>query len=105
MLGAAEAIGRYVERGRATFDADSAVRDAIVHQIEVMGEAAKAALAADPSLEAELPGIEWSELARMRDKMIHQYWAVNGEIVWATAIGEVPKIRTLLAATLERPSE
>jgi hypothetical protein len=31
MLNAAEAIGRYVERGRAAFDADPAVRDAIVH--------------------------------------------------------------------------
>lgn len=72
MLNAAEAIGRYVERGRAAFDADPAVRDAIVHQIEVMGEAAKAVLAADPSLQAELPEIEWTELARMRDKMIHQ---------------------------------
>jgi uncharacterized protein with HEPN domain len=37
-----------------------------------MGEAAKAVLAADPSLQAELPEIEWTELARMRDKMIHQ---------------------------------
>jgi uncharacterized protein with HEPN domain len=103
MLMAAEAVGRYVERGRATFDADSAVRDAIVHQIEVMGEAAKAVVAADSSLAAELPGIEWSELARMRDKMIHQYWAVNAEIVWATAERVVPQIRALLTEALKRP--
>ena len=102
MLMAAEAVVRYVERGRATFDADSAVRDAIVHQIEVMGEAAKAVLAADPSLEAELPGIEWSELARMRDKMIHQYWAVNAEIVWATASRDVPAIKAVLTKALDR---
>jgi len=102
MLMAAEAVGRYVERGRATFDADSAVRDAIVHQIEVMGEAAKAVLAADPSLEGELPGIEWSELARMRDKMIHQYWAVSAEIVWATAARDVPAIKAVLTKVLDR---
>ena len=100
MLTAAAAVMRYVERGRAAFDADSAIRDAIVHQIEVMGEAAKAVLAADPSLEAELPEIEWSELARMRDKMIHQYWAVNAEIVWATASHDIPAIRAALLTAL-----
>jgi len=65
-----------------------------------MGEAAKAALAADPSVEGELPEIEWSELARMRDKMIHQYWAVNAEIVWATASRDVPAIRAVLLKAL-----
>lgn len=104
MLNAAEAIGRYVERGRAAFDADQAVRDAIVHQIEVMGEAAKPVLAADPSLQAELPDIEWTEVARMREKIIHQYWAVNADIVWSTAVGDVARIRALLAKTQERPS-
>jgi uncharacterized protein with HEPN domain len=100
MLAAAEAVTRYVERGRAAFDADSAIRDAIVHQIEVMGEAAKAVLAADSSLETELPEIEWSELARMRDKMIHQYWAVNAEIVWATASHDIPAIKAVLLKAL-----
>ncbi len=104
MLSSAEAIGRYVERGRATFDADPALRDAIVHQIEVLGEAAKAILVADPSLEAELPEIAWSELSRMRDKMIHQYWALNGEIVWSTAVGDVPTIRAQLESFLSRQS-
>ncbi len=60
------AIADYVGRGRSTFDADSAVRDAILYQVVVLGEAAKGALQADPSLATELPEIEWSPLARMR---------------------------------------
>jgi len=102
MRQAAEAIGQYVERGRAAFDRDSAIREAIVYQIAVMGEAAKAVVAADPSLEAEIPEIEWSLLAKMRDKVTHQYWAVEAEIVWSTAETIVPQIRAVLTRALDR---
>lgn len=67
------------------FEGDSAVREAIVYQIAVMGEAAKPVLATNPSLAERLPDIQWSELARKRDKVTHLYWAVNAEIVWSTA--------------------
>lgn len=102
MLSAADAIESYVRRGRAAFDNDSAVREAIVYQIVVLGEAAKAVVAADASIEKDLPGIEWSLLAKMRDKVTHQYWAVDREIVWSTAERDVPKIRTLLTAALRQ---
>jgi len=59
MVEAADAIATYTARGRAAFDSDSAVRDAILYQIVVLGEAAKAVLAADPSLQASLPEVEW----------------------------------------------
>ncbi len=72
MIAAADAIAGYVARGRDVFDADSAVREAIVYQIVVIGEAAKAAVTADPSLVADVPGVEWSLLARMRDKVTHR---------------------------------
>ena len=36
------------------------------------------------------------------DRMIHQYWAVNAEIVWATADTIVPQIRAVLTKALDR---
>jgi uncharacterized protein with HEPN domain len=100
MLSAVEAIERYVDRGREAFDNDSAIREATVYQIVVLGEAAKAAVAADASVEQDFPDIEWSLLAKMRDKVTHQYWAVDREIVWSTAERDVPKIKVLLTAAL-----
>lgn len=100
MLAAAEAIGTYVARGRAAFDADAAVREAIVFQIIVIGEAAKAVTAADPTIETDFPDVEWSPLAKMRDKVTHQYWAIDEEIVWATAEEDIAKIRELLRGAL-----
>lgn len=55
MAGAADSIAEYAARGREAFERDPALRDAILYQIVVLGEAAKAALAADSTLEGVLP--------------------------------------------------
>lgn len=102
MVSAADAIAGYVARGRSAFDEDSAVREAIVYQIVIIGEAAKAVTTADPTIVADVTDVEWSLLARMRDKITHQYWAVDREIVWSTATRDIPAIRTTLAKLTER---
>ena len=102
MVEAANTIIAYTGRGREAFESDSALRDAILYQIVVLGEAAKATLSADPSLESILPMVEWSPIARMRDRVAHHYWATDREVVWQTATVAVPELRDALAAALER---
>lgn len=102
MVEAADAIAAYVARGRAEFDADPAVRDAILYQIVVIGEAAKVAIASDPALAAHFAEVEWSPMARMRDRVVHRYWATDMDVVWDTAMVEVPRLRSALVAALER---
>ena len=102
MVSAAEAIAGYVARGRSAFDSDPALRDAILYQVVVLGEAAKATLAADPSLEPMLPGVEWRAMARMRDRVTHRYWATDPDVVWSTATRSVPELREMLVNALER---
>lgn len=100
MAEAADAIAGYVARGREAFDADPAVRDAILSQIIVLGEAAKAALAADAGIDAAHPDIDWSPMARMRDRVAHHYWATDREIVWTTARDAVPALRRAIGTAL-----
>ncbi len=102
MLQAADAIGAYAARGREAFDSDAAVREAILYQIIVLGEAAKAALAADPTLPVAFPHIDWSPIVRMRDRVAHHYWVTDREVVWATVTNAVPELRRTLAAALGR---
>lgn len=102
MLTASDTITEYVARGRDAFDRDRAVRDAVIYQIIILGEAAKAAIAADPTIASEVPDIDWSPLARMRDRVTHHYFGVDTEIVWSTAARDVPEIRTRLAKALAR---
>ena len=82
------------------FDSEPAVRDAILYQIIVLGEAAKAALAADPTLPETLPNIDWSPMVRMRDRVAHHYWATDREVVWANPTIAVPELRRALVAAL-----
>lgn len=102
MVEAADAIAEYVARGREVFDADQAVRDAILFRIIVIGEAAKAVAQRDPALANDLSEVEWSALARMRDRITHQYWAIDSQIVWDTARDDIPDVRDLLAGALAR---
>lgn len=102
MVQAADTIAMYVARGRAVYDTDAAVRDAILFRIVVIGEAAKAVVHRDPALANDLSEVEWSALARMRDRVTHQYWAVDDQIVWDTAVEDIPEVRALLADALKR---
>ena len=72
MLAGARAVEAYTSRGRDAFDSDPAVQDAILYQIVVLGEAAKAVVTADAALAGELSKVEWSLLARMRDRVAHR---------------------------------
>ena len=38
----------------------------------------------------------------MRDRITHQYWAIDAQIVWATAVEDIPEVRALLAEALRR---
>lgn len=102
MMAAADAIATYASRGRDAFDGDSTIRDAILYQIVVIGEAAKAVVAADETVATDVPNVEWSLWAKMRDRITHQYWATDHEIVWATAVEDVPELRDKLAGVIDR---
>ena len=104
MIAAADAIRTYTDRGREVFGTDSTVRDAILYQIIVIGEAAKAVIAADATIGTDVPNVEWSLWAKMRDRITHQYWATDHELVWSTAVNDVPELHTLLKEVLPRLS-
>lgn len=58
---------------------DLRTQDAVVRNLEIMGEAAKKISRA---LKTEYPDIPWKSLAGVRDRLIHEYFGVNYEIVW-----------------------
>jgi len=68
---------------------DIKTQDAVVRNIEIIGEAVK-------NLSEELRNrcteIQWKNLAGMRDKLIHHYFGVNFSIVWKVAREELPEI-------------
>lgn len=99
IVASAEKIGRLV-RGRSfeSFVADEAVFDAVLFNLQVIGEAVKNL----PEVaRAALPEVDWSGPARLRDFIAHHYFSVDAGIVWDAACNHVPNIleaaRLLLA--------
>lgn len=75
------------------FEGDDKTIDAVLRNLEILGEASK--LVPDYVREQE-PAIPWSEMAGMRDKLIHGYATVDLEIVWHTVAEEIPRLRPKL---------
>ena len=73
-----------------TFMADSMRQDAVVRQLEIIGEATKRLLPVTRQSSQEIP---WSDVAGMRDVLIHDYMGVDLDQVWAVVQQDVPVLR------------
>ncbi len=78
-------------------DEDSPLPDALVHLISVIGEAASKVSAGTRS---ELRGISWPDVVRMRNRLIHAYFDINLDILWATVQDSLPSLIRLLESAL-----
>ena len=75
--------------------------DATVRALEVLGEASK-----DISLDIKtrFPEVPWKQIAGQRDKLIHNYFGVNLDIVWETITLDLPVLRLqVMQALAETP--
>lgn len=90
ILDAVEKIERYTaEMGYEEFVTDEKTVDAVLRNFEVIGEAAKNV---PEDVRQEYPEVPWSEMAGMRDKLIHGYATVELQIVWMTVEEELPTL-------------
>jgi len=72
-------ILEYTKEGRGAFLKDKKTQDAVIRNLEIIGEATKKL--SNP-LRLKYPNIKWKKIAGMRDKLIHEYFGVNFELVW-----------------------
>jgi uncharacterized protein with HEPN domain len=70
---------------------------ALQRAFEVIGEATKQL---DPSIRERYPNVPWDDMAGMRDVLIHEYFAVELEVVWDTIHDRFPKIQPHLRRIL-----
>jgi uncharacterized protein with HEPN domain len=95
----ADAIGkiqRYLAgKSYRGFLEDTLVQDAVVRNLEIIGEAVKG-LSAD--FRKRHKTVKWPDIAGMRDRLIHHYAGVNWSIVWDVAQTKLPELKTQLQA-------
>ena len=79
------------------FLADMKTQDAVIRNLEIIGEATK-------KLSVELrnrhPSIPWKEMAGARDRLIHNYFGVDIEVVWKISVAELSDLTSQIAEIL-----
>jgi uncharacterized protein with HEPN domain len=88
----------YTESGRIAFFKSPMIQDAVVRNLEVVGEATKQV---PEELRAQAPELSWREMAGMRDKLIHDYLGVDLNLVWDVVASELPATRERIVALIE----
>ena len=73
-------------------------QDACLRKLEVIGQAVKSL---SDETKAHQPQISWKRIAGLRDKVIHDYFGVSLEIVWAVIEQELPKLTEAIDRLLE----
>ena len=77
---------------------DPTVQRAVVRSIEIIGEATKRVPA---DIREANPDVQWRSMARMRDRLVHNYFGVDLDIVWDVLQTKIPALRDQVRRILD----
>jgi uncharacterized protein with HEPN domain len=90
-------IESYTEGGREEFFNNKMIQDAVIRNLEIIGEATKKLT---PDLRDRHPEVPWSRIAGMRDVLIHDYFEVDLQIVWDVVQNRLPEFKRHIEALI-----
>ena len=102
ILDAIDKIESYVSVGRETFLSTSHWQDAVIRQLEIVGEATKRLSHGLRSWYNEVP---WRRVAGLRDVLIHDYMGVDLDAVWEITQGNLPHLKEYVQLILSELDE
>ena len=92
---AIDRVTKYLEDTRdfSEFQRDERTRDAVVRNLEIVGEAANKIRTMAPEFLTNHPELPWIEMRGMRSKIMHNYFDIEWSIVWDTARDDLPALK------------
>src|SRR4051794_5610048 len=90
VLEAIRKIHRYtMDLSQEAFSGDERTIDAVVRNLEVIGEAIKKA---PVKIRSKYPEVEWKKIAGLRDILIHEYFGIDIDIIWDIVRNKLPEL-------------
>ena len=86
-------------RTRDDLETDRMLNRALVHDIEIVGEAAGRVTY---ETQEQCPNVPWAQIVGMRNRLIHGYFDVDLDLVWDTIVLDFPQLVTDLRSFLAR---
>ena len=90
ILEAIENIEKYASRGHEVFEHDELIQTWIVHHLQIIGEAASSL---PDSFREKHPEVPWSKIIGMRNILVHNYFGVDVDVVWAVVVNDIPDLK------------
>ena len=84
---------------------DQKTQDAIVRNIEIIGEATRQIQQMAPDYFAQHPEIPWKQMRAMRNVVIHEYFFVDWQIIWDAVKIDFPPLRGQIELLLPKAAE
>ena len=90
MLIAARKILRFVaDMSESEFEGDDMAQSAVIRELQVIGEAARLVSNEARSTQAQ---VDWRAMIGMRNRLIHEYFAIRLDVVWQTVQEDIPPL-------------
>jgi uncharacterized protein with HEPN domain len=87
---------------REAFQSNPQVQDAVVRNIQIIGEAVNKINSTAPDFIEQHPELPWAQMRGIRNIAIHEYFFVDLEIVWTTVKNDFPKLKRQIDALLKQ---
>jgi uncharacterized protein with HEPN domain len=97
ILDAIEIVARYLPTDRAAFDRDPPIQSHIYRHVMMIGEAA---WKLSQRLKDQHPQVPWKQIEGMRHIMVHDYFKVDWDVVYATARFHIPALKSHIETIL-----
>jgi uncharacterized protein with HEPN domain len=101
ILEAIERIEKYAARGRTVFDDDELIQTWVVHHLQIIGEAVRNLA---PETTTASDDVEWNSIVGMRNILVHNYFGIDTDIVWAVIENDLATLKSSVLTLLEEIS-
>jgi uncharacterized protein with HEPN domain len=94
ILAAIRKIERYTSgMDQAVFHADEKTVDAVVRNLEIVGEAARQL---PEDFVSRYPEVPWRQITGLRNRIVHEYFGLDLELIWQVVLHDLPQLKDQL---------